>query len=252
MDLSLLDYGLILSLGVVAGVINILAGGGSNIILPLLMIMGFPPDAANGTNRLGIFMQSVVGLRAFHKAGHLPQNDLKGIFVPSFLGGLAGAILASFAPPTLLKPLLLGTMLAMAAIIMLRPSTVLPEEGTTPFLVRERPQAFFWLFVAGVYGGFVQAGVGFVLLTALAGSLRYDLVSANALKIVCTVFFTAVALLIFIWRGQVWWIAGLVLAAGNMTGALLGVRLAINIKPITLKRILFAMTLVAVVAALIF
>ncbi len=252
MILALIDYFLIFILGVLAGVINILAGGGSNIILPVLMIMGLPADVANGTNRLGIFMQSLVGLCSFHKAGRLPTQDLKNIFLPSLLGGLVGAVIASFAPEIILKPLLLITMLSMAAIMMIKPSIVLPELDIKPYLVKEHPQAFLWLFLAGMYGGFVQAGVGFVLLTVLAGSLRYDLVSANALKIICTIFFTTIALLVFIWRGQVWWLTGFALALGNMLGAAIGVRLAVKVKPIILKQILFIMTLVAVIAALVF
>ena len=245
-----LDYSILAVLGVFAGIINMLAGGGSNLILPALMIMGVPPDVANGTNRVGILLQSVVGIRQFHRAGKLATNDLPMILVPTLIGSLVGSFAAAFAPNEILKPTLLLTMLGMAALMMFRPSIVMPSIGTQPNRMRDTPSAWFWLFFAGVYGGFVQAGVGFVLLTALAGTLRYDLVHANALKVVLTIFFTAVALLIFIWQGQVLWIAGLVLAVGNMVGAVIGVRFAINLSPLALKRILFAMTLAAVLVAL--
>lgn len=250
MEISVLGYIVLAVLGIAAGVINMLAGGGSNLILPALMIMGIPPDVANGTNRVGIFLQSVVGIRQFHRADKLATHDLPLILLPTLLGAVAGALAAAFAPPALLKPALLLTMLAMAGLMLYRPSLVMPAPGTEPNRMRDTPSAWVWLFFAGVYGGFVQAGVGFVLLTALAGTLRYDLVHANALKVVCTLFFTGVALLIFIWQGQVLWLAGLVLALGNMLGAVLGVRLAIRFSPLTLKRVLFVMTLVAVVAAL--
>lgn len=246
------QYLLVAGLGVIASIINILAGGGSNLILPVLMIMGLPAAIANGTNRVGIFLQSVVGLRAFHKAGKLPKDDLRGILLPTLSGGLLGALLAAYAPEGILKPALLLTMLAMAGLMVLRPAVVMPEADTVPLRVRESRSAFGWLFLAGVYGGFVQAGVGFVLIVALAGSLRYDLVRANALKLACTFFFTAVALLIFIVNGQIWWDVAAVLSLGNMLGARLGVGIAVDVRPITLKRILFAMTLVAVLAALLF
>lgn len=245
-----LDYSILAVLGIFAGIINMLAGGGSNLILPALMIMGLPPDVANGTNRVGIFLQSVVGIRQFHRAGKLATHDLPWILLPTLVGSLVGALAAAFAPNDILKPTLLLTMLGMATLMMVRPSTVMPAPGTEPKRMTETPAAWVWLFFAGVYGGFVQAGVGFVLLTALAGSLRYDLVHANALKVVLTIFFTGVALLIFIWQGQVWWIAGIVLAVGNMIGAVIGVRFAINLSPLALKRILFVMTLIAVLVAL--
>ena len=141
-------------------------------------------------------------------------------------------------------------MLAMAAIMLFVPSVVMPPPGTVPFTVKQAGwRAWFWLWLGGVYGGFVQAGVGFVLITAIAGCLRYDIVRSSALKLVCTLFFTLVALAIFVWRGQVDWTTGLVLAVGNMIGAHYGVRLAVKVKPKTLKWVMFFMTLVAVIAA---
>lgn len=250
--LELWEYLLVAALGVIASVINILAGGGSNLILPVLMIMGLPAAIANGTNRVGIFLQAVVGVRGFHKAGKLPTDDLRGILLPTLSGGLLGSLLAAYVPENILKPALLLTMLAMAGLMVLRPSVVMPEAGTVPLKVRESRSAFVWLFLSGVYGGFVQAGVGFVLIVALAGALRYDLVRANALKLACTFFFTTVALLVFIWEGQIWWDVAAVLALGNMLGARLGVGIALDVSPLTLKRMLFAMTLVAVIAALVF
>lgn len=248
--LEIWEYLLVAGLGVIASIINMLAGGGSNLILPTLIVMGVPTAIANGTNRVGVFLQGLVGLRAFHKAGKLPGEDLPGILVPTVLGGLLGALLASYAPEAFLKPALLLTMLAMAGIMLVRPNVVTPEPGTIPFKVRESRQGFFWLFMAGVYGGFVQAGVGFVLIMAFAGVLRYDLVRANALKLVCTILFTGVALAVFIFNDQIWWDVGIVLAMGNMLGAWLGVRIAISVRPAVLKQILFVMTVAAVLAAL--
>jgi uncharacterized membrane protein YfcA len=141
-------------------------------------------------------------------------------------------------------------MLGMAALILFKPSVVIPDAGTAVKSVRETPGAWMALFRAGFYGGFVQAGVGFVLIAALAGTLRYDIVSTNALKIVCTLAFTGVALAIFIYNDQVAWLPGLLLAVGSMVGAWLGVNIAIDISPKTMKWFLFLMTLVAVIAAI--
>lgn len=249
MDWQWWQYALVSGLGVVAGMINVLAGGGSNLILPVLMIFGLPPDIANGTNRVGIFLQSVAGVRGFYREKRLPVQDLPAILVPVLIGGLCGALLASWLPNVWLKPLLLGTMLTMAAIMLFRPATVLPPDNVIPHRVKERPVSRIWLWLGGVYGGFVQAGVGFVLVVALSGILRYDLVRANALKLVCVLGFTAVALLVFVWHGQVWWSVGLALALGNAVGATIGVHAAVKLRPQVLKWVLFVMTLVAVLAA---
>ncbi len=252
MDSELLFYGLLAITGLVAGVINTLAGGGSNLTVPALLLLGLPADTANATNRVGVILQCLVGARGFRKAGHLPLDDAGWILGLNMLGGLAGALLASFMPNMYLKPVMLGTMTLMALIILLRPNVIAPPPGTPAKKVQRHPGSWVALLLAGVYGGFVQAGVGFILLGTLAGVLRYDLLRANALKLLCTIFFTAVALGVFIWRGQVAWAPGLILAAGTMTGAQLGVRWALRIQQSTLKWFLFAMTVVACGAALAF
>ena len=108
------------------------------------------------------------------------------------------------------------------------------------------------LFLSGLYGSFVQAGVGFVLIIALAGTLRYDLVKSNALKLLCTLGFTTIALVIFVARDQVAWIPGLILASTMMIGAHHGVKVAISAKPSHLKWFLFLMTLCGSAAAMYF
>ena len=251
MDLNLYQYLLLAALGVAAGVINMMAGGGSNLILPVLMMFGVPADIANGSNRVGVLLQSVSGLQGFRHAGKLPTQDLPAILWPTLIGGLFGALVASFAPVAVLKPMLLITMLSVAAFAFFKRSALVHPSGTLPITVAENPKSRIGLWLVGVYGGFVQAGAGFVMLPVLAGMLRYDLVRANALKVCCTLGFTLVSLAVFIWRGQVWWDIGLVLAAGSIIGAKIGVKTTVKLKPNTLRWILFVMTLVAVVMALI-
>lgn len=249
-DLSLASVLVLIGTGFVAGIINTLAGGGTNLTLPALMVMGLPAEFANATNRVGVLLQSVVALLGFRKHDRLPTHDIGPILLPTVVGGIFGAVSAAYAPSSLLKPLLLGAMLGMTIIMLVKPEIVAPPPGTVPHRVRERPASWFWLWLAGFYGGFVQAGVGFILITALAGSLRYDLVRTNALKMVCVCAFTGMALAVFITQGLVLWIPGLILAAGTMAGANTAVRFAISAKPSTLKWFLFAMTLCGTIAAL--
>lgn len=252
MDYSLFYFLLLASVGFVAGIINTLAGGGSNLTLPSLMITGMPADVANATNRVAVFLQCLVGASSYKKHDKLDTGDLIPVLLPCLLGGLVGAILVVYIPVTILKPLLLATMLAMTLLILLRPAAITPPEGTVPYKMSERPQAWVGLFFAGVYGGFVQAGVGFVLIAALAGSLRYDLVRTNALKLVCVLVFTGVALVVFILDDLVSWLPGIVLALGNVIGALLAVKVSLKMSQNSIKWFLFIMTLVACLAALFF
>ncbi|ARN75063.1 sulfite exporter TauE/SafE family protein [Oceanicoccus sagamiensis] len=252
MDIALEHIVLLMITGLLAGVINTLAGGGSNLTLPALMVMGMPADIANATNRVAVTLQNVVAMQGFYKHDKLPTDDLIPILLPTLIGGFFGAIGASYAPEWVLKPLLLGVMLSMTVIMLVKPSVISPPLGTIPHKVKDKTSAWWWLAGAGFYAGFIQAGVGFILITALAGSLRYDLVRTNALKVVCVLVPTVVALAVFTARGQVLWLPGMILAVGSMAGAYIAVKFAITAKPSTLKWFLFIMTLCGSAAVLLF
>lgn len=235
--------------GLAAGFVNVMAGGGSLLTLPALILLGLPADVANGTNRLGIVTQSISGIWGYHGAGKLPTRAILSIVAPTVIGSLLGALVASYAPPEWLEPALLGTMIAMAVVMVIKPSVVVADEKAEPIPLRERPMGFVGLFAAGLYGGFVQAGVGFVLLAVLGGMLRYDLLRANALKLTCTLIFGVVALAVFVARGQVVWLPAIVLAATTVVGSLLGVRFTLRVDQKVLRWILFATVVATCVAA---
>ena len=79
-------------------------------------------------------------------------------------------------------------------------------------------------FVVGIYGGFVQAGVGFFIL-AVTSAVGLNLVRGNAVKVLTVLCFTAVSLALFAWQGRVDWLMGLTLAAGTIVGGRVGARL---------------------------
>lgn len=235
--------------GYLAGFINTIAGGGSMLTLPAFMMLGLPADVANGTNRVGILLQSLAGARGFHRQGRLAPHMIVPTLVPTLAGSLAGSLAASYLPVSWLKPALLGTMVAMAVLMLVQPTIVAPPPGTVPYRLGQRPLAWVGLLFAGIYGGFVQAGVGFILIAALAGGLRYDLVRTNALKLAITATLTMVALVVFIARDQVLWVPGLVMAVGTVIGATMSVRFAVSVPQSVLKWILFVMVLLTCVGA---
>lgn len=248
-EISVFSVLLLVGAGYLAGFVNTIAGGGSMLTLPAFMVLGLPADIANGTNRVGVLLQSIAGTRGFYRAGRLAPDTIVPTLLPTLGGSLAGSLLASSLPVGWLKPALLGTMLGMAVLMLAKPSVVAPPPGTPACTLRERPLAWVGLFVAGLYGGFVQAGVGFILIAALAGGLRYDLVRANALKMAITATLTLVALGVFVMRGQVWWVPGLLMAVGTVVGATTSVRFAISVPQSVLKWTLFVMVLISCTAA---
>ena len=250
MQLDLFSVFLLGLTGFIAGGINTVAGGGSNLTLPALMIFGLPADIANGTNRISVLMQCIVGVAGYNKHNILDRPAVIPILIPCILGGVFGALLAAMLPNLFLKPVLLLSILCMSIIILVRPETIVPAPGASELSPNKNRKAWWGLFAAGIYGGFVQAGVGFMLLAALAGGLRYNLLRANALKTLCALAFTVVALAIFIAFDQVWWLPGIILACGSMLGAHLAVKIAVKASQDHMKWFLFAMTILAVAGGL--
>ncbi len=248
-ELSLAGFAGLAIAGIGAGILNSLAGGGGMLVLPALMLLGLPADVANGTYRLSVVTHSASGTYLFRRAGKLPSGAILPIIAPTLSGALAGALAVTQIPASLLKPILLGTMVIMAAYILLRPNDLM-QSGEAPLPVRESPKGLAGLFFAGFYGGFVQAGVGVVLLGVLAGILRYDLVRANALKLVITLVYGVFVLGVFVWAGQVAWLPAAVLALAAIVGSQIGVRMAIKVNPIVIRRVVLGAVVATSIAAI--
>ena len=247
-ELSWLMVFLLIGTGIIAGFINILAAGGSFLTIPALMLFGIPADIANATNRVGVFLQAVEGVRGFGSRGMLDVKSIIPILVPTLTGSLLGSLLASYLSADILEPVILTTLISMALLMVLKPSFVTPPKEMVPLSPWKSPMGFMGLFLSGVYGGFIQAGVGFVLIAALCGSLRYDLVRANALKMAATAVFTTVSLVVFISRDQILWVPGLLLALGSVIGARLAVKFALTVKQDVLRWFLLVVVIAVCLA----
>jgi uncharacterized membrane protein YfcA len=210
--------------GFVSSALNVIAGGGSFLTLPLLIFLGLPATEANATNRLGVLAQNVGAVWGFHRHRVLDWGRALRASVPALVGAALGARLALQTGETDFRRILATLMLLVTLWTLLggdgRIGRTLGRRGS-----RHSTQVLGF-FLVGIYAGFVQAGVGFFVLglTTLAG---LDLVRGNAVKVLVILLTTVLALLIFAWEGKVNWTAGLVLAAGSIAGSLLGVRLTI-------------------------
>jgi uncharacterized membrane protein YfcA len=199
------------------------AGGGSFLTLPLLIFLGYPPSLANGTNRVGILAQNVVAVLGFHRHGALDRRLGLLAALPATLGAGFGAWAALAIGDDAFRRILAVLMLVAAFGTLFRAGSA---SGATNRSVR--PVLFAASFFGvGVYGGFVQAGIGFLIL-AVTTAAGIDLVRANALKVLCVLVFTPLALSVFALDGKVDWAAGLALAAGSLVGARLGVQFTVT------------------------
>lgn len=213
--------------GLAAGFINTTAGGGSMLTLPLLMILGLPANVANGTNRIAILLQNIIGVQTFRKKKVLDLKTDYRLAIPAIIGAIAGTLFAVDIDPEMLKKIISALMVVMLLIVVLKPEVWVKEKvGQT----LAKPTVFQYLifFFIGFYGGFIQMGVGFFLLAGLVLGCGQDLVKANALKVFIVLLYTIVSLSIFFVKGQVDIYFGLILATGNMTGAWLGANFAVK------------------------
>ena len=247
-ELSYQSLAILAAAGVLATVVNVMAGGGGMIVLPALIALGLPADVANGTYRLGVVTQSIAGTAAMRREGKLDTGSIVPILIPTVFGAIVGALLATRVPREVLKPIMLVTMIFMAALIAFRKQTLIPGEG--PVLTpQQAPRSFVGLFLAGVYGGFIQAGVGFLLLGVLVGTLRHNLITGNAIKLVITIAFGTISLGIFVWAGLVSWVPAVVLAVASIVGARIGVHLMLKVPIAGLRWFVFACVVATCMAA---
>ncbi|MDR9438051.1 MAG: sulfite exporter TauE/SafE family protein [Halomonas sp.] len=224
--MTLLEALALLAIGTLAGFINVLSAGGSMLTLPLLMFLGLPPQAANGTNRVSIALQSIAAVTSFFRAGARYLGLSLRLSVPAVVGSLLGAWLALQTEDALFEVILVAVM-ACAAVLMLLPQPRLETRPLTP--ERLTPAVYMAMFAIGLYGGFIQVGVGILFIVVLYRMLKIDLAQVNVFKVLIILVYTLPALAIFLVNDQVRWGYGLVLAAGSMLGAWLAVK--VNMSP---------------------
>ena len=204
-----------------AAVVNTMAGGGSMLVVPLMLAVGLPPGVANGTLRVGVLVQNISAVATFHRRGERPYALVAKLALPVVLGAGAGTYVATRLDDAMLLPII-GALLGLWAVVLLfRPSRFLEPKG------EPRDPGLGTLAAAvgvGFYGGFLQVAVGFPLLALLTLGTGLTAVRANATKVSLVLIYTVVSLPIFAAAGQVAWAEGAALAGGAMVGGWLGAR----------------------------
>lgn len=218
---------LLIAVGFAVGFINTLAGGGSLLSLPTLIFLGLPPAVANGTNRVAIVIQTALATAGFKSKGvsTYPFNAYLGI--SALIGAIIGAQIAVDIKGETFNRILAIIMIVVLVLIVFRPKIDIQElqERTTGKHLWMGIGAFF-LF--GIYGGFINAGIGFVIILFLHYVNHMTLVRVNATKVAVVFTYTLSALLIFAMNGKVNWLIGLVLACGNGLGGWVASRVSVN------------------------
>jgi uncharacterized protein len=213
--------------GLLVGFINTLAGGGTIISLSLLMFLGLPPTVANGTNRVAVFFQNLVAVRSFRKQKVLDTK--KGILlgIPCVVGSIIGSQIAVKLNDQFIQISIGITMLIMLFFILFKPKYL---SRNNEKLLQQPINKWQYLifFIIGIYGGFIHVGVGYFMLASIILGVGYNVVKANAIKNLVVLMYAPFSLAVFMYSGMVNYRFGLIHALGNVIGAALATKFAVN------------------------
>ncbi len=219
---------LILGVGVIAGFLNTLVGGGSLLSLPILIFLGLPTAVANGTNRVALVVQSGVAVWNFRRKGFFDWRMGLLFGIPAMIGSVIGAMLAIKTPDETFNKILALIMLLVLWLTIRPPKKKTNVESDDRLSKKQMVIGVIGFILIGMYGGFVQAGVGFIIMAFMNTLVGMSLVKINSVKVLVVGLYMTTSLITYILHGDVRWMYGLILAVGNGTGAWLGSNFAVS------------------------
>jgi len=223
LEITIWSYFFCLLGAALAGMINTFAGNGSVITLSLLTeVLGLPGQMANGTNRIGVFFQGIGSATGFAKSGiSMGKQSLQPIIV-TILGAIAGVITVLEISNEDFLFVFKWAMVVMLVVVLIQPEKWISKEN---HLKTYNPWVSIPIFfIIGFYGGFLQMGAGILLLAVFVLLSGYNIITANALKNIVILVYTAIVLVLFAWNKQMNWGMGLILASGQTAGGYLSAR----------------------------
>ncbi len=224
--------------GFVAAFLNTVGGGGSLFSVPILTFIGLPITSANATSRVTLLFQNVFAVGGFRSKGvELPWPYSLYLGLSSLFGGLLGSLLASKVPDTVFSKIFVGVMILSIFLILFDP---LKSKGPEKLSPKHQAIGIILFFFIGIYGGFVQAGIGFMVIAVLAMVNNFNLVKSNYVKVFAAIIYTGVSVVVFALEGKIYWMTGLVLAIGHALGGWYASRWSVNKGEVWIKRVMIA------------
>ncbi|MFL5343785.1 MAG: sulfite exporter TauE/SafE family protein [Hyalangium sp.] len=237
---------MLLSAGFLAGAMNAIAGGGSFVTLPALVLVGLPSVAANASSTVALFPASLASSWAYRRdLSNLGTVSLRTLLPVSLVGGAVGAVLLLATPSALFDELLPWLLLlaTLAFAFGQRAGLALRRFlriGPVPFLLAQ--------FLLAVYGGYFGGAVGIMMMATWSLLSTVDVKAMNPAKTVLVAAANAVAVLCFIAAREVWWTETLVTLVAAALGGYAGARLARRLDPRWLRHGILLLTVAMTVA----
>jgi uncharacterized membrane protein YfcA len=231
------EYLLITVVGFCAAFLNTVGGGGSLFTVPILTFLGMPITLANATSRVAILSQNIFAVFGFaSKKVELPVKYSFWLCLTSLVGGFIGSMLASSVNDKIFSRLFVVVMMISLVLVIFDPfKSKNQEENLSP--QRQAIGAFIFFFI-GIYGGFVQAGIGFLVIGTLSVVNNMNLVKVNYLKVFVAILYTTISVVVFAYEKKIVWPTGLVLAIGHALGGWYASRWSVKAGEVWIKRIM--------------
>ena len=226
MELAFNDIIILLICGVIAGFINTVAGGGSLLTLPILIFMGLPSNIANGTNRIAIFMQNIFSISGYKSRGVSDFKYSSLLSVSALIGSIIGAKIAINIDEDMFNKILSVVIIIVVLTIIYNKKTF--NINSENISIEKKIISVIMFFFIGIYGGFIHAGVGFLILSILSNYNGIQLSKANSIKVFVVFVYTFFALIVFIMENKINWILGINLGIGNSIGGWIASRWSYN------------------------
>lgn len=234
--MELYEIPLVIITGFGAAFLNTIGGGGSLFSVPILTFLGLPITSANATSRVAILFQNIFAVGGFKSKGiELPWPYSLYLGLSSLGGGLIGAILASRISDEIFNNIFVGVMILSVFLILYDPFR---SKGTERLDFKSQFAGVIFFFFIGIYGGFVQAGIGFMVIAVLSLVNNLSLVKSNYVKVFAAIVYTAVSVAVFAYEGKIFWITGLILAIGHALGGWYASRWSVDKGEVWIKRIM--------------
>jgi uncharacterized membrane protein YfcA len=227
---------LIILTGFVAAFLNTVGGGGSLFTVPMLTFIGLPITTANATNRVALIVQNIFAVGGFRsKKVDLPWPYSLYLGLATLAGGVVGAMLASRIKDELFNKIFVGVMIMSVFFILFNPKR---SKGEEKLDFKSQIIGSICFFFLGIYGGFVQAGIGFLVLAVLSLVNNLNLVTSNYVKVFSAIVYTLASVVVFALEGKIHWATGGILAVGMAWGGWVASRWSVDKGEVWIKRIM--------------
>jgi uncharacterized membrane protein YfcA len=235
------EYLLIIGIGFLAAFLNTVGGGGSLFSVPILTFMGLPITMANATSRVAILFQNFFAVGGFRSKGvELPWPYSLYLGLASLGGGLIGSLLASKVGDAVFSKIFVGVMIFSVILIVYDP---FKSKGEEKLNFKSQLIGGICFFFIGIYGGFIQAGIGFLVIAVLSLVNNLSLVKSNYVKVFAAIVYTGVSVAVFAYEGKIVWATGLILAIGHAMGGWYASRWSVKAGEVWIKRVMIVSVL---------